>query len=151
MVIYLFGGLTFLPLVALAVLAVLYYASPLAQTTPKKTDAKNEDSLVAEELQASEDVKDDDELEGVDAHKVGWLRVTREYDPTIGMTVGPDKIPGNNRGKYMEKMRSLLDRQDKQETLAPNSPGFLKQKGAMFYAVLKHGGFSFLSIMLTFR
>ena len=135
--IYVFGGLTFIPLLLAALVAFIYYTSPLAQTpsiaahVPKQD---NKEQVVAPES-PFEEVKDDDELEGVDAHKVGWLQVSREYDSSIGL-IGPEKIPGNHRGKYIDKMRSLLDRQD---TLGPNTTGFLKVKAAMFYAVLKHG------------
>jgi hypothetical protein len=128
--IYLFGGLTFVPLVLAAVIAFIYYTSPLASTSsPLKAVEIEKQAATGEEL------KDDDELEGVDAHKVGWLQVSREFDSRIGL-IGPEKIPGNHRGKYMEKMRSLLDRHD---TMGPNNSGFLKVKAAMFYAVLKHG------------
>lgn len=132
--IYIFGGLTFIPLVLAAVVAFIYYTSPLAQPNSAVKPGKTEKEILSEQS-SSEELKDDDELEGVDAHKVGWLQVSREYDSSIGL-IGPEKIPGNHRGKYMDKMRSLLDRQD---TLGPNNSGFLKVKAAMFYAVLKHG------------
>ena len=137
--IYIFGGLTFIPLVLAAVVAFIYYTSPLTKpdSTVKRVKIKK-DAAASEGSQSSEEIKDDDELEGVDAHQVGWLQVSREYDSSIGL-IGPEKIPGNHRGKYMDKMRSLLDRQD---TLGPNNSGFLKVKAAMFYAVLKHGMFS---------
>jgi hypothetical protein len=133
--IYVFGGLTFVPLVVIGVLALIYYTSPLKKSleTSKAVDAEKES--VTSDLASADELKDDDELEGVDAHKVGWLQVSREYDSSIGL-IGPEKIPGNQKGKYMDKMRSLLDRQD---TLGPNNSGFLKVKAAMFYAVLKHG------------
>jgi hypothetical protein len=139
--VYLFGGLTFIPLVLVGGLAFLYYTSPLApspeaqQAPPAEKDA----SPTSSEQAPGEDGRDEDELEGVDAHKVGWLQVSREYDASIGL-IGPDKIPGNHRGKYMDKMRSLLDRQDRQDSmLNQNSSNFLKSKAAMFYAILKHG------------
>ena len=132
--IYIFGGLTFVPLVIAAVVAFIYYTSPFAPP-PSTASVPNQDKEQVPPESPSEEIKDDDELEGVDAHKVGWLQVSREYDSSIGL-IGPDKIPGSHRGKYIDKMRSLLDRQD---TLGPNNPGFLKVKAAMFYAVLKHG------------
>jgi hypothetical protein len=132
--IYVFGGLTFIPLLVIAFFAFIYYTSPLAQP-PSTADVVKQDKEQVGPESPSEELKDDDELEGVDAHKVGWLQVSREYDSSIGL-IGPEKIPGNHRGKYMDKMRSLLDRQD---TLGPNNTGFLKVKAAMFYAVLKHG------------
>ena len=133
---YVFGGLTFVPLVIVAVIALIYYTSPLVSAdSPPKAVATEKEAGTIDLCQSIEDLKDDDELEGVDAHKVGWLQVSREYDSSIGL-IGPEKIPGNNRGKYIDKMRSLLDRQD---NLRPNNPGFLKVKAAMFYAVLKHG------------
>ena len=106
---------------------------------------KIEKGALSQESQAGEELKDDDELEGVDAHKVGWLQVSREYDSRIGL-IGPEKIPGNHRGKYMDKMRSLLDRQD---NLGPNNAGFLKVKAAMFYAILKHGNSPLLYELIT--
>jgi hypothetical protein len=136
--IYVFGGLTFVPLVAVAVIAFLYYVSPLKETIAAEKAAeaeKGEERPATPNSTSGEEHREDDELEGVDAHKVGWLQVSREYDSSIGL-IGPDKIPGNSRGKYMDKMRSLLDRQD---TLGPNNAGFLKVKAAMYYAVLKHG------------
>jgi len=134
--IYVFGGLTFVPLILAAVIAFIYYTSPLVEPGSTVKTVKTEKvEILSEESQSSEEHKDDDELEGVDAHKVGWLQVSREYDSRIGL-IGPEKIPGNNRSNYMDKMRSLLDRQD---TLGPNNAGFLKVKAAMFYAVLKHG------------
>src|SRR5271170_5588570 len=132
--IYVFGGLTFIPLLAAAFFAFIYYTSPIAQPHSAADALKRDNEDVVPES-PSEELKDDDELEGVDAHKVGWLQVSREYDSSIGL-IGPEKIPGNHRGKYMDKMRSLLDRQD---TLGPNNTGFLRVKAAMFYAVLKHG------------
>jgi len=139
--IYVFGGLTFIPLVLVVLVAFIYYTSPLVQPSSSiiPDASKPENELVAPES-PFEELKDDDELEGVDAHKVGWLQVSREYDSSIGL-IGPEKIPGNHRGKYMDKMRSLLDRQD---TLGPNNTGFLKVKAAMFYAVLKHGISSYI-------
>jgi len=133
--IYVFGGLTFIPLLVAALFAFIYYTSPLAQPYSAADALKQDDEDVVPESPSDQELKDDDELEGVDAHKVGWLQVSREYDSSIGL-IGPEKIPGNHRGKYMDKMRSLLDRQD---TLGPNNTGFLKVKAAMFYAVLKHG------------
>ena len=133
--IHVFGGLTFVPLVLISVLALIYYTSPLKETVDAQKAAIAEKESITPNSGSGEDLKDDDELEGVDAHKVGWLQVSREYDSSIGL-IGPEKIPGSNKGKYMDKMRSLLDRQD---TLGPNNGGFLKVKAAMFYAVLKHG------------
>jgi|SRR5579859_2049684 hypothetical protein len=134
--IYVFGGLTFVPLLAITVLALIYYTSPLKETiAAEKAAEKTDERPVTPNSTSGEELRDDDELEGVDAHKVGWLQVSREYDSSIGL-IGPEKIPGNNKGKYMDKMRSLLDRQD---TLAPNNAGFLKVKAAMYYGVLKHG------------
>lgn len=138
--VYIFGGLTFVPLVAIAAIAFIYYTSPLKETVSAEKAAeaeKNEERPITPNSASGEELRDDDELEGVDAHKVGWLQVSREYDSSIGL-IGPEKIPGNNRGKYMDKMRSLLDRQD---TPGPNNAGFLKVKAAMYYAVLKHGIF----------
>jgi hypothetical protein len=137
--IYVFGGLTFIPLLIVSFLAFIYYTSPIKTSFGADDPARQADAdattLEAQRLPVEDQQKDDDELESVDAHKIGWLQVSREYDSRIGL-IGPDKIPGNNRGKYMDKMRSLLDRQD---TLAPNTSAFLKVKAAMFYAVLKHG------------
>jgi hypothetical protein len=136
--IYVFGGVTFIPLVAIAFVAFIYYTSPLKETIAAEKAAeaeKNEQRPITPNSASGEELRDDDELEGVDAHKVGWLQVSREYDSSIGL-IGPEKIPGNNRGKYMDKMRSLLDRQD---TLGPSNAGFLKVKAAMYYGVLKHG------------
>jgi hypothetical protein len=134
--IYLFGGITFIPFVVLCVIAFLYYTSPVVVPSPSPLKQSNVEKEIERPGSASEELKDDDELEGVDAHKVGWLQVSREYDSSIGL-VGPEKIPGNHRGKYMDKMRSLLDRQE--PASGPNAPGFLKVKAAFFYAVLKHG------------
>jgi len=134
--IYIFGGLTFIPLCIAALFAFIYYTSPLVQPTEATKEAKAEKEATSAESPSGEELKDDDELEGVDAHKVGWLQVSREYDSSIGL-IGPEKIPGNHRGKYIDKMRSLLDRQD--NNLVSTNTGFLKVKAAMFYAVLKHG------------
>ena len=139
LIIYVLGGLTFIPVCLVAVLAFIYYTSPVVPSA--STPVFPPHDIVPAPRRASsgtpngEETKDDDELEGVDAHKVGWLQVSREYDSSIGL-IGPEKIPGNARGKYMDKMRSLLDRQD---SLQPGQGGFLKVKQAMFYAVLKHG------------
>ena len=133
--IYVFGGLTFIPLVAVLVLAFIYYTSPIKTSHTLKNVKVVNETEADPPATPGDELKDDDELEGVDAHKVGWLQVSREYDKSIGL-IGPEKIPGNHRGKYMDKMRSLLDRQD---TSGPNNNGFLKVKAAMFYAVLKHG------------
>ena len=137
--IYLFGGLTFIPLVLAAVITFIYYTSPPVSPDSHIKEIEIEKQAGNAAFHGSEEIKDDDELEGVDAHKVGWLQVSREYDSSIGL-IGPEKIPGNQRGKYMDKMKSLLDRQD---SLGPNNSGFLKVKAAMFYAVLKHGKYSF--------
>jgi hypothetical protein len=145
--VYLFGGLTLIPLVLAGALAFLYYTSPLAPVpeTRNAPPAEKETSSASEQA-AGEDGRDEDELEGVDAHKVGWLQVSREYDASIGL-IGPEKIPGNHRGKYMDKMRSLLDRQDRQDSmLNQNSSNFLKSKAAMFYAILKHGKVIFYNV-----
>jgi len=138
--VYVFGGFTLIPLLLAAAIAFVYYTSPLAPPPEdKKRRPEKDTSSDQEEQSAGEDLRDEDELEGVDAHKVGWLQVSREYDSSIGL-IGPDKIPGNQRGKYMDKMRSLLDRQDRQEaTLNQSGSNFLKSKAAMFYAILKHG------------
>jgi hypothetical protein len=133
--IYLFGGLTLVPIVIVAGLAFIFYTSPLKESVEADKAAQIEKETVPPKASPADEGKDDDELEGVDAHKVGWLQVSREYDSSIGL-IGPEKIPGNTRGKYMDKMRSLLDRQ---EPSGPNNAGFLKVKQAMFYAVLKHG------------
>jgi hypothetical protein len=139
--IYVFGGLTFIPLLVVALLAFIYYTSPIKTSFAgdRALHGADADTATSDRLRlpAEDQQKDDDELDGVDAHKVGWLQVSREYDSRIGL-IGPDKIPGNQRGKYIDKMRSLLDRQD---TLAPNTSAFLKAKAAMYYAVLKHGMF----------
>src|SRR5213592_2875046 len=99
--IYVFGGLTFVPLVLITIVALIYYTSPIAPAkSPVESVAIEKETITLNGSQSSEDLKDDDELEGVDAHKVGWLQVSREYDASIGL-IGPEKIPGNNRGKYM--------------------------------------------------
>jgi len=138
--VYVFGGLTFIPLVLVGALAFVYYTSPVAPPPEtRKTPPAEKETSTSPEQAPGEDGRDEDELEGVDAHKVGWLQVSREYDASIGL-IGPEKIPGNQRGKYMDKMRSLLDRQDRQDSmLNQNSSNFLKSKAAMFYAILKHG------------
>ena len=132
--IYLFGGVTFIPLLIICVVAFVYYTSPLKTSILVAKQPSNEEEL-KRPGSPFEELKDDDELEGVDAHKLGWLQVSREYDSSIGLA-GPEKIPGNHRGKYMDKMRSLLDRQ---ESISPSTSGFLKAKAAFYYAVLKHG------------
>lgn len=131
--IYVVGGLSFVPLIVVAVVAFIWYTSPIVTTTPSVN--AQVPGKAATPSSSGDDIKDEDELEGVDAHKVGWLQVSREYDSSIGL-IGPEKIPGNQRGKYIDKVRSLLDRQ---EPSGPNNSGFLKVKQAMFYAVLKHG------------
>ncbi|GAA5914550.1 hypothetical protein JCM6882_000416 [Rhodosporidiobolus microsporus] len=113
LVIYVVGGLTFLPLCLVAVLSLIFYSSPIVEDASGKTGIPV--------LPAS---PDDDDAEPVNVYRAGWLTVRRTYEPTA------DPNGATYVGMLASGYRSFLDNRSK-------DPRRSKPKD-VFYAVLKN-------------
>lgn len=113
LVVYIVGGLTFIPLCLAAFLALLFYSSPKVdpEVSIRKTGLPD--------LAASAE-----DLEPVDVYRAGWLTVRRTYEPTA------DPNGGTYVGMLASGYRSFLDNRSK-------DPRRSKPKD-VFYAVLKN-------------
>lgn len=110
--VYIFGGLTFLPLCLAAFLAILFYTSPVV-SLPAKTG-----------VTASTLPKADDDAEPVTVYRAGWLVARRTYEPT------KDNGDGTYVGMLTSSYKSFMDNRSK-------DPRRARPKDR-FYAVLKH-------------
>lgn len=141
--VYVFGGLTFVPLVLLTVFILL----------PKVKDTQKEDSNgVAnedEDVHISAGKYEEQQQTGISAYKAGWLTVTQEYlESTDDITSNTQSINENNSaysalyklvksssgtGKVVEP----IDSPDVQNDNLKSSNFNLKKH--RYYAILKHG------------
>ncbi|GAA5825861.1 hypothetical protein JCM3770_003363 [Rhodotorula araucariae] len=115
---YLAGGLTFLPLCAACIFAVLFYTSPVVHV-PRKTGVP---PVVA---------KGADDAEPVSVYRAGWLTVRRTYEPMKG---------GNGDGTYAGMLassyRSFMDQRSRDPRRSKPKDRFfavLKQKTLFLY------------------
>lgn len=109
--IYVFGGLTFLPLCIAAFCAFLFYTSPVVDLPPGNT------------AKATRNTSDDDEAEPISVYRAGWLAARRTYEPS------KDNGDGTYVGMLTSSYKSFMDNRSK-------DPRRSRPKDR-FYAVLK--------------
>ena len=154
---YVLGGLTFIPLVLLAILAHAHYTFPTRHDTdrPIERSQGDEDAIVqpgddtsALEAATKPDTKRDTSAE----QAAGYFAVCREYTP-MGINakpierptpVGSTTVAAPSPSVYQTMYRSLFDR-NKGNVAAkgPNEGAGMSQRpknaGNVFYVVLRHG------------
>ncbi|KAM0325111.1 hypothetical protein ACHAQA_007650 [Verticillium albo-atrum] len=152
--VYLLGGLTFLPLVLLTVLAHAYY------TLPYRRDPDNDTNTI---------IQPDDDLTGLEGAKAraaqgepagksraqdnevasGYFAVCREYTP-MGINarpieratpVGSATVAAPSQSVYQTMYRSIFDRKQGPGPLETKAAANQRPKNAgnVFYVVLRHG------------
>ncbi|KAH8171568.1 maintenance of mitochondrial morphology protein 1 domain-containing protein [Sarocladium implicatum] len=152
---YLLGGITFIPLVIISVLAHAYYTFPIRDDTDPSTrlqEKEGEDAIVqpGDDTAALEAVKKDDpkaqrQDPGVAA---GYFAVCRDYTP-MGMNakpierstpVGSATVAAPSQSVYQTMYRSLFDRKNASgPTDNSGASARPKKAGNVFYIVLRHG------------
>lgn len=114
--IYLFGGITFIPLV---ILTLIYLSNLYQYEEPSATDSNDERLLIAG-LDPNFRAGELQESKGVDVHRKGWLMVTTEYY------------------YHHSEVKELVD---KNGTEVDVPQRYQLKKRNKFYAVLRHGNF----------
>ncbi|KAL8380602.1 hypothetical protein RB595_005058 [Gaeumannomyces hyphopodioides] len=160
LLIYLLGGVSFIPLVIVAVLAHAHYTLPhRPDLDPPSASDNGQDDLVqpgddTDALQAAQQQQQQKKLPSRAHHEsdvaAGYFAVCREYAP-MGINakpierstpVGSATVAAPSQSVYQTMYRSLFDR--KQPTAGPldnkNAPSQRPRKaGNVFYVVLRHG------------
>lgn len=150
---YLFGGVTFLPLVVLAVLLHAHLALPVRDVTPNVSTKDASDSIVqpgdeTTALEAAKSRKDSKSAFATDSDVAsGYFAVCREYTP-MGINakpiervtpVGSTTVAAPSPSVYQSMYRSIFDRKqapgplDDQKAISQRP----KKAGNVFYVVLR--------------
>lgn len=154
---YLLGGLTFIPLVIISVLAHAYYTLPYRDDLEPSAGsneryAKNGIVQPGDDTSALEAVKKDDaKAQRQDtAVAAGYFAVCRDYTP-MGINakpierstpVGSTTVAAPSQSVYQSMYRSLFDRKNASGP-AENNGGSTRPKkaGNVFYVVLRYSAF----------
>ena len=151
--------MTFLPLVIVSTLGILYWLSPAAKLVFEESnvDALEPKELIRtlpDESQDEKSVQTEDELEGVDASKHGWMDVTEDYQVGRGdqlqsaVEQGTKESRSSYLGTLMQSYRNIVETSSLDIGGGGGGGGVgeggqKKQiKGRIrttFFAVLKHG------------
>ncbi|KAL2689345.1 hypothetical protein Neosp_003398 [[Neocosmospora] mangrovei] len=157
LVAYLLGGVTFVPLVVLSVLAYVFYSSPVRSDA----DLPDEPSGYADIVQKGDDTtaldaakkahKDETRAHANDLDvAAGFFAVCREYTP-MGINakpierstpVGSTTVASPSPSVYQTMYRSIFERKPTPGPLDNNGNGSSqrpKNAGNVFYVVLRHG------------
>ncbi|ENH71092.1 hypothetical protein FOC1_g10008465 [Fusarium oxysporum f. sp. cubense race 1] len=151
---YVLGGLTFIPLVIVSVLAFIFYTSPIVDDTanePKYSPIvdKDDDTTALEAAKRSHK-KDNRAHENDLDVAAGFFAVCREYTP-MGINakpierstpVGSTTVAPSSPSVYQTMYRSIFERKPTPGPLDNNSNSTSqrpKNAGNVFYVVLRHG------------
>ncbi|ETI26842.1 hypothetical protein G647_10288 [Cladophialophora carrionii CBS 160.54] len=153
--VYVLGGLTFLPLVVILVLAHAYYTLPSPHNGSAKAPLDDDPAQLvrAEDDKAAFKTATDSLAEQFHRRHdtdvaAGYFAVCREYVPGVVLTKPPDKITPagdvvaqESPSVYQSMYRSIFDRSQK-PTIEPNKDNAgkgTKKTNNVFYVVLRHG------------
>ncbi|CZR41851.1 uncharacterized protein FPRO_09152 [Fusarium proliferatum ET1] len=151
---YVLGGLTFIPLAIVSVLAFIFYTSPIVDDTanePKYSPIvdKDDDTTALEAAKRSHK-KDNRAHENDLDVAAGFFAVCREYTP-MGINakpierstpVGSTTVAPSSPSVYQTMYRSIFERKPTPGPLDNNSNSTSqrpKNAGNVFYVVLRHG------------
>ncbi|KAF4455328.1 hypothetical protein F53441_2343 [Fusarium austroafricanum] len=154
LVAYVLGGLTFIPLVVISVLAFVFYTSPVLDDTASETKYspivdKDDDTAALDTAQRSHK-KDNRAHENDLDVAAGFFAVCREYTP-MGINakpierstpVGSATVAPSSPSVYQTMYRSIFERKPTPGPLDNNSNSTSqrpKNAGNVFYVVLRHG------------
>ncbi|RDL31512.1 Uncharacterized protein BP5553_09721 [Venustampulla echinocandica] len=151
--IYILGGLTFVPLLILAVLLHAYLTFPIHEDTPEPNS--DQDSIVqpGDDTDAIKSAQKRLETKSWPRHNIeadvsaGYFTVCREYvpggngKPPVRTTpVGSTTVTAPSPSVYQSMYRSIFDRKTNNSPLDNKGNGRPpKGNGNVFYVVLRHG------------
>ncbi|KAK3364398.1 hypothetical protein B0T25DRAFT_62653 [Lasiosphaeria hispida] len=152
---YFLGGITFLPLLIVAVLAHAHLTFPHRDETDERLAPPADDDLIqpGDDLDALKAVQKDEAKTRVTHHdsdvSAGYFAVCREYTP-MGINakpierstpVGSATVATPSPSVYQTMYRSIFDRKPVSGPLDTKSNGSHRPKkaGNVFYVVLRHG------------
>jgi hypothetical protein len=152
LIVYIFGGLTFIPLVIISILAHAYYTFPII---PDASHASTEDSI----LEPGDDVDAIKKAQKTLGEKfqpsktletdvaAGYFAVCREYTPGgVGAKpperntpVGSTTVSAPSPSVYQTMYRSIFDRKPVNGPLDNKGAGKQQKRGGnVFYVVLRY-------------
>lgn len=153
---YLLGGVTFVPLVILAVLAHAHYTFPHRPDVPAASSAEREDDIVqpGDDITALEAAKEEEEKEEAKLRAnldfevaAGYFAVCREYLP-LGVNAKPTEratptgsatVAAPSQSVYQSMYRSIFERKTATDPLENHSlTQRPKKAGNVFYLVLRY-------------
>ncbi|KAF4963910.1 hypothetical protein FSARC_8116 [Fusarium sarcochroum] len=155
LVAYVLGGLTFVPLVVISILAFIFYTSPVVDDAdPNETKysyiVEKDDDTTALEAAKRSHKKDHRAQENDLDVAAGFFAVCREYTP-MGINakpierstpVGSTTVASPSPSVYQTMYRSIFERKPAPGPLDNNSNTTSqrpKNAGNVFYVVLRHG------------
>ncbi|KAI1379181.1 hypothetical protein F4677DRAFT_361025 [Hypoxylon crocopeplum] len=151
---YLFGGVTFIPLVIVAVLLHAHYTFPVRNDNTGEVDDNDADSIVqpSDDTTALKEAQKEELKQRLLAESdtaAGYFAVCREYTP-MGINakpierstpVGSTTVAAPSQSVYQSMYRSIFDRKQTPSPL-DETKGLSqrpKKAGNVFYVVLRHG------------
>ncbi|KAI1211923.1 uncharacterized protein F4807DRAFT_416905 [Annulohypoxylon truncatum] len=151
---YLFGGVTFIPLVLAAVLLHAHYMFPVRDGDSLRDDANDADNIVqpGDDTTALREAQKEESRQRLLAESdvaAGYFAVCREYTP-MGINakpierstpVGSTTVAAPSQSVYQSMYRSIFDRKPTPNPLDDNKSVSQRPKkaGNVFYVVLRHG------------
>jgi len=152
LIVYLFGGLTFFPLLIVLILLHAYFAFPIRDDTAyrEKSDvsiARPEDDVDA--LKSAQ-ITLGEKLQLRNSHEsdvaAGYFTITREFvpggvngkPPERSTPLGSTTVSAPSPSVYQSMYRSIFDRKQSNSPLDNKGPGKPQKKGGnVFYVVLR--------------
>ncbi|KAI1638035.1 hypothetical protein F4809DRAFT_278233 [Biscogniauxia mediterranea] len=153
LLVYLFGGITFIPLLVIAVLVHAHLTFPV-RADPDPGDENGADSIIQPgddltELRAAQKEDSKQKLIAESSVATGYFAVCREYTP-MGINakpierstpVGSTTIAAPSPSVYQTMYRSIFDRKHSSSPLDEHKTASQRPKraGNVFFVVLRHG------------
>ncbi|KAK4232290.1 hypothetical protein QBC38DRAFT_91920 [Podospora fimiseda] len=152
LLVYLLGGITFLPLIVALVFAHAYLTLPVRIVTDSQADDLIQPGDDLDALKAAQNDKDENKSRPVHHDSdvaAGYFAVCREYTP-MGINakpierstpVGSATVAAPSPSVYQTMYRSIFDRKSVSGPLDNRNSGSQRPKNAgnVFYVVLRHG------------
>ncbi|OTA62846.1 hypothetical protein K449DRAFT_433766 [Hypoxylon sp. EC38] len=151
---YLFGGVTFIPLLIAVVLLHAHYTFPVRDGDKLNDGGNDADSIVqpGDDITALEEAQKEESRQRLLAESdvaAGYFAVCREYTP-MGINakpierstpVGSTTVAAPSQSVYQSMYRSIFDRKQTPGPLDDNKSVSQRPKkaGNVFYVVLRHG------------
>lgn len=150
---YLFGGVTFIPLVIIVVLLHAHYTFPVRDGNSLGDDANDADNIVqpGDDITALREAQKEESRQRLLAESdtaAGYFAVCREYTP-MGINakpierstpVGSTTVAAPSQSVYQSMYRSIFDRKQTPGPLDDNKSVSQRPKkaGNVFYVVLRY-------------